>query len=489
MKKSPYENKIEITVQAPDRGTEIFMVDSGLHRIASGVGIIKKSVSPGIYKVRFRSGESQMDKLIEVKSNMESLKIDGPSVQFSSAAPIDETSTDLEYHKKAAREISLSAAHGRPGRGSELFVFVRNLLPNASTEPWEGLSIHKIDGELLAKLSDGLCNTKEQCGGLNIEVDPGLYRIRVETGKLGTYEMFAVALSGWQTQYFALTEDFSTPDAQMRRASLRSSSILMAPRGKGFNPRSEYTRLAELFRIALQSGRNVLSGKDMIRFLKEKCNNPMLLIFGAHLLIRLRPINHELVDKVIGDFEQRFGIHPDVSALSLRPGAGTPASDLAFPEPPMLRSSWDLIVRGSRRRMRLVPPDSVSDKVAEGLLTTTPWLLHRLGQEDARYEPATNFSEGRRLLEKLVAIGEEKSELEKKEQRLQDIEKLNPLEQNILNATVLRPSFVEKTGRKAAMIGQPPSVDQVLSQIGAPNYAIARTAKSLIKKLGINFKK
>ena len=489
MKKSPYENKIELTLQAPDRGTEIFIVDSGLHRIASGVGIIKKSVSPGIYKVRLRSGESQMDKLIEVKPDMESLKIDGPPVQFSSAAPIDETSTDFEYHKKAAREISLSQAKIGQGKGSELFVFVRNIQPNVSSEPWEGLSIHKIDGELLAKLSDGVCNTKQRCGGLNIEVDPGLYRIRVETGQLGTYEMFAVALSGWQTQYFALTEDFSTPDAQVRRASLRSSSILMAPQAKGFNPHSEYTRLAELFRIALQSGRNVLSGDGMIGLLNEKCDNPMLLILGAHLLIRLRPIDHDLVDKVIRDFEQRFGIHPDVNALSLRPGAGTPASDLAFPEPPMLRSSWDLIVRGSRRRMRLVPPDSVSDIVAEGLLTTTPWLLHRLGEEDACYEPATNFSEGRRLLEKLVAIGLEETELEKRELRPQDIEKLNPLEQNVLNATVLRPSFVEKTGRTAAKIGQPPSVDQVLNQIGAPNYAIARTAKSLIKKLGINFKK
>jgi hypothetical protein len=489
MKKSLSKNKIEITVQAADRGTEIFMVDSGLHRIASGVGILKQAVSPGIYKLRFRSGESQTDELIEVKPDMESLKIDGPVVQFSSAAPIDATLDDFEYHKKAAREISLSLAKKSPGSGGGLFLFVRDLLPDVGSEPWEGLSVHKTDGKLLAKLSDGECDTKQRFGGMSLEVDPGLYRIRVETGQLGTYEMFTAVLSGWQTQYFALVEDFSTPDAKVRRASLRSSAMHLAPMGEGFNPHSEYARLAELFRIALQSGRNVLSGKDMIRFLKEKCNNPMLLIFGAHLLIRLRPIDHDLVDKVIRDFKQRFGIHPDVNALYLRSGAGTPASDLAFPEPPMLRSSWDLIVRGSRRRMRLVPPESVSDIVAEGLLTTTPWLLHRLGHEDAHYEPATNFSEGRRLLEKLVAMGEEETELEKRERRLQDIEKLNPLEQNVLNATVLRPSFIEKAGRKAAKIGQPPSVDQVLRQIGAPNYAIARTAKSLIKKLGINSKK
>ena len=139
--------------------------------------------------------------------------------------------------------------------------------------------------------------------------------------------------------------------------------------------------------------------------------------------------------------------------------------------------------------MRLVPPGSVSDTVADGLLTTTPWLLHRLGDEDAYHEPAASFSEGRRLLERLVEMGEENTELEIKDRMLQDIQKLNPLEQNVLNVTMLRPRFFEKAGKKDVKIGQPPSVAQVLRQIEAPNYAIARTAKSLIRKLGIDFEK
>lgn len=489
MQKSPSKNTIELIVRAADRATEIFLVDARLNRIASDVGILKQVVSPGIYKIRFRSGQSQMDKLIEVKPDIDPLEIDGPPVQFSSAAPIEQTLTSREFHDKAARDLSLSSSMERTGRGSGLFIFVRDLLPNATSEPWEGLSIHQIDGKLLAKLSDGVCNTKERYGGLNIEVDPGKYRIRVETGHLGTYEMFAVTAAGWQTQYFAMTEDFSVADTEVRRACLRSSTIHMAPQGAGFNPLSVNARLVEIFRIALQSGRNVATENEMIRLLKEKCENPMLLLFGAHLLVRLHPINHILLNKVIRNLEQHFKFHPDVQALLLRPGVGTPAPDLAFPEPPMLRSSWDLIVRGSRRRMRLVPPGSVSDTVADGLLTTTPWLLHRLGDYDAHHERAANFSEGRRLLERLVAMGEGNTELETKDGMFPNMQKLNPLEQNVLNATMLRPSFFEKAGKKDGKIGRPPSVDQVLRQIEAPNYAIARSVKSLVRKLGIDFEK
>ena len=489
MPKSRYKNTIELTVQAADRGTEIFVVDSGLRRIASDVGALKQAVSPGIYKIRFRSGQSQIDKLIEVKPDVDSMKVEGPSVQFSSAAPIEQTSTNREYHKNAACELSLSPARERPGRGSGLFVFVRDLLPNAVSEPWEGLSIHQIDGKFVAKLSDGVCNAKKQYGGLNLEVDPGIYRIRVDTGQIGTFEMFAVTAVGWQTQYFAMTDDFPAAEAQVRRASLRSSTIMMAPQGTGYNPLSEYNRLAEIFRIALQSGRNVLTANEMIRLLKEKCENPMLLIFGAHLLVRLRPINHPLLNEVIRNLEQRFAFHPDVKSLLLRPGAGTPAPDLAFPEPPMLRSSWDLIVRGSRRRMRLVPPGSVADSVADGLLTTTPWLLHRLDDTDQDHPRAASLSEVRQSLEKLVEMGEGKTTPKTRDGTLGDIEQLNPLEQKLLNATVLRPTFFREAGKKDAKSGLSPSVSQVLREIDAPYYAIARSVVSLVKKLGIDFEK
>jgi hypothetical protein len=489
MPKSRYKNKIALTVEAADKGTEIFVVDSDLKRIASDVGVLKQSVPPGIYKIRFRSGQSQIDKLVEVKQDADPLKIEGPSVRFSSAAPIEQTSTYQEHHKKAACELSLSSAGERPGRGSGLFIFVRDLLPGTTGKPWEGLSIHQIDGKPVAELSDGVCSAKDRYGCLNLEVDPGIYRIRVETGKLGSFEMFAVTEAGWQTQYFAVTEDFPAADTQVHRASLRSSSVLMALQGTGFNPLSEHTRLAEMFRIALQSGRNVVTDNEMIRLLKEECENPMLLIFGAHLLIRRRPINHTLISEVVRHLEERFELHPDVKSLFLRPGAGAPPPDLAFPEPPMLRSSWDLIVRGSRRRMSLVPPGSVSDSVADGLLTSTPWLLHRLDKDDEDYERAASFSEGRQLLELLVAMGEGETTFGTKEMKFKDIEQLSPLEQSLLNATMLRPKFSREAGKKDAAFGFASSVSQVLREIDAPNYAIARSVKSLVKKLGIDFEK
>ena len=367
-----------------------------------------------------------------------------------------------------------------------MFVFVRDLLPDLNSEPWDGLTIHDMDGKELARLSDGVCDSNDRYGCLVIEVDPGTYKIRVETGQLGTYEMFAVTAAGWQTQYFAMTENFSTADSEVGRPSLRSSSILMAPQGTGFNPNNEYARLSEIFRIALQSGRNVLSENVMTKLLKEKSDNPMLFVLGAHILVRLRPIDHILIGKIIRHFEQRFGIHPDMSALLLRPGAGTPPSGLSFPEPPMLRTSWDLIVRGSRRRMSMVPNGSVSDKVSDGLLKTTPWLLHRVGDYDAHREQVNSFSEVRPLVEKLIAMGEGQTALHTKEGSLQEAKKLNPLEQNLANATVLRPKILAESGKKSKKLSSAQSVARVIRQIDAPNYAIARSIKSLARKLGID---
>ena len=46
-----------LAISAADNATEIFLIDASLRRIASGLGQLEASVKPGIYKVRFRSGD------------------------------------------------------------------------------------------------------------------------------------------------------------------------------------------------------------------------------------------------------------------------------------------------------------------------------------------------------------------------------------------------------------------------------------------------
>jgi hypothetical protein len=119
--------------------------------------------------------------------------------------------------------------------------------------------------------------------------------------------------------------------------------------------------------------------------LREKFDNPMLGIMGAHLLLlaledqrgreaeqarrqRLqssrdqlerphRPWDQSLFDTVVRHLQRLVsGNHPDVQALSLR------ASDPSLratrvTAPPMLRRSWSLLVAASNDQPELVPVD------------------------------------------------------------------------------------------------------------------------------------
>ena len=72
--------------------------------------------------------------------------------------------------------------------------------------------------------------------GIALNVSPGVYRARVQTGPLGEYEIFVTAPKGWQSRLFLECEDFYWYGEPFRRPSLRSSSILMARIGEPFDP-------------------------------------------------------------------------------------------------------------------------------------------------------------------------------------------------------------------------------------------------------------
>ena len=76
-----------LNIRAADEATEIFVIDSDFKRIKSAIGWLRLEVLPGFYKVRFRSGASQYDHLVEVKSG-NTVEVEGPAIEFYSAAPI-----------------------------------------------------------------------------------------------------------------------------------------------------------------------------------------------------------------------------------------------------------------------------------------------------------------------------------------------------------------------------------------------------------------
>jgi hypothetical protein len=165
----------------------------------------------------------------------------------------------------------------------------------------------------------------------------------------------------------------------------------MTPKGESFNPWSrvrrnvppieagEDLRLAELARQALASGRQGLRTRDLEQMLRGKWNDPLLGIFGVHLLLMREKPDLGLANEVVQRLRHSIIAnvrHPDVDALALEIGRrlGNPVEMPPFAAPPMLRRSWNILIRESAEQPGLIPSGSLSSSVADRLWGAGAWL-------------------------------------------------------------------------------------------------------------------
>ena len=473
--------KVPLRVKAADAATEIFLVDAHFNRLDKAVGELLTAVTPGIYKLRFRSAQTQTDILTEVPP-AGIPPIAGPLVPFVTAMPLDNTAFPNPDHQQLVKDTTVNPAQKALGAGSRLSVFVRDCTGLSSEQPWSGLDIHRLDGSLLTDVSDSQQAPSKGIAALSLDLDPGTYRVRVSPVNAPAHEFFVSLAKDWQTQVFTFSGEPSGPADRLRTPRLTDASLRMARLGTAFNPGDPQLRLAELLRYGLESGRSILTDTAVSEVLNSDGSNPMLDIFTGHLLIRERPIKHPTVEQLISRVSQAIGELPDITALKLRPGTGTPPRELIFETPPLLRSSWNLIVAASRRRMSLVPPNSLTAQVGEGLLTHPLWLLN--GHLDLIPKPAQeamSFAEASRILNRWIEINPDRLD----EKSLSDIKQVmaeaSPLEQSLLNATLFHRESPQAESKDRLTY----SVSQALNQIRVPRYSVIRSAQRLKEKLGL----
>ena len=470
--------KTPLHVLASDPATEIFLVDARFKRLNKAVGEMRTLVAPGIYKLRFRSAQTQIDQLIEVPPDGAPL-ITAPLVPFVTAMPLDDTAYADPKHQQIVRETTASPAQRVLGSGSRFCLFARDPLDQEIERGWSGLSVHRLDGTPIADIDDVHPSQSASMAALSLELDPGTYRVRVSPANAPVHEIFVPLSRGWQTQLFTLSE-VPSPSHLPRRPSLRDASISMAALGTAFEPADPSLRLAELLRYGLESGRSVLTDAALARVLNDPVTNLLLHIFVGHLLIRERSDAQSAVSKIVERAKNLVGDLPDVAALLLRPGIGTPPKALRFDKPPLLRSSWNLIVAATRRRMSLVPPDSLTAKVGEGLVTHPFWLMNGLvDSPPEKTRKLMSFAEATRLLTHLIRTQPDQLDAKRRYAIDQIMAEASPLERSLLNTTLLQPDPFEAN----AKVRRAYSVSKALKQIQAPNYSIARSVQRLKDKL------
>lgn len=396
------QRKVLLKITPEDPATEIFVIDGEFHLVERGVGRMSVSLAPGIYNVKLRAGVQTKEQLVLLTGDRpeEELKLD--AFEFSSAAPLERTAKTHEFHLEAARALAGPVAV-QAGQGSWIYVFARDWTskerpedPGPVDNPMRGLSLWDMRGNQVADLhqSDVRGGDWDPCAGCNVAVDPGPYRLRLELpAGAGTVERVIIAPRGWQAQVFLMQTDYGRGPSG-READLSRGSVFLS-RSTSFDPARPSHRLTELARLALSSGRRRVSA-ELRKSLEGQIEDPMLGIYGAHLLLLEQEPDYKLLSDVVGQLRGLVGTHLDVEAVALKL-PGHEAGDYLFESPPMLRGSWSCVVEATSAQRRLVPAESLAGRISTRLWGDGLWLAWATPPAETRAAAAEEDAEQRTL--------------------------------------------------------------------------------------------
>lgn len=384
MSDSPKRPSVQITIRAGDPGTEIFLIDSDLQRIAQAVGVLTTEQPAGLYQVKLRAGSNIKEDLVKVGNTP--FEKSYPPLAISSPVPLTDTSKTHEFH------VSNAAAHSKVqhvdrGSGSFIYIFARDWTSKTQDEektvgsepyvhPARGLKLLDKDGVELVNFEDqsAVELNWEPWAACNVKIDPGSYILQLHAPDGSVWERTLVASPNWQTQCFLLQRYFG----ESKAPDLAGATVLTRKKDLGFNPGDLELRLIELARLALINERPILS-TEVEDLLTRKFENPLLGIFGAHLLLELeqsrgRAYEPGLLEHVVKKLRSLLkDPHPDVEALACK--ADLRDLNYKFEMPPMVRRSWALMTHASADSSEVIPPDSLNTRIYDRILAAEPWLV------------------------------------------------------------------------------------------------------------------
>jgi hypothetical protein len=279
------EEPVSIRLSA-DPGAELFLLDDNMDLVARGIGNLSASVAPGVYKAKVRLGSALREELISLRHKP--VAKDYRGLAFASPVPLAGTSRTHEYHMESAR-LESGQIHVSIGKGSKLFLFSRDWTPQSvqsdpGHNPAQGLILRDIGGNELVNVekTSVFRSQGDPCAACSIELPPATYRLGVTLSNGDTYEQTVTTSPGWRTDIFMLQRQ-GRATRPGKRPDLSGAAISMS-QALTFDPSNPETRLLETARLAVANRRPVLEG-ELEGMLRSKFTNPMLGIFGAHLIL------------------------------------------------------------------------------------------------------------------------------------------------------------------------------------------------------------
>ncbi|MFI5455836.1 MAG: hypothetical protein ACHRXM_10335 [Isosphaerales bacterium] len=360
MSTSAPPDRLSLDVTTSDGATEIFVLDGQFRVVERGLGTLHADLEPGIYKVKVRTGYATEEKLVSLHDRPRAIRFD--KLPFHSPAPLAATTATGDAQMTHAEQESARFHENsdRPGKGSSLFVFVRECATPVRTDatspetsdpsrtgttpdnPATGLTLWDLDGNLVSDLAPNAAKDPgpSTWAACHVELDPKPYLLRLDLPSGETVEQMVVTLKDWQSQIFLTLRSFSK--ASLRRADLATASHLFAPFAPAaptaFDSDGPGFRLTELARLGLMNRRQVLSPSAIGEMLDGKFDNPMLGIYAAHTLLLTNPLDDsafaayvrdrrrlESAAQGLGDAVARFTKNPaDAQALQSAADSAAP---------------------------------------------------------------------------------------------------------------------------------------------------------------------
>lgn len=497
------KQQILVDIGAPDSVTEVSVSNGRFEKVASGLGAQTVPLEPGIYRIHWSRFGSEEQKLVEVTGREPDgkLNIDTKVPAVSTAAPLTGSRFGVIDNPEKLTALSIGPATIGANETSQIMLVLRDTNGSDHPFPVGSVSLHNPSGQLVANLNKGTANSDQRFAGIMVGLQPGVYQLRVDTGGLGFYELFVTTVAGWQTQVFLVCDDFYFGDESFRRPALRSASVLMQRAGTAFDADRPDARLAELALGALMSERDILDTSDMQDLLYGKFEDPMLGIYGAHLILQRKEIDWSLYRTVCQNLYQLVGPIPEIQAFSTigEQERKFPSSQQSsyYGMPPMLVRSWRLLIDASRKQFNTIPKGSWSDRIAASIAGTRPWLLSRVHEQSGPIQQAFNTTSVKRAKSVMTEMMES-IEPDDVSQIIQNFieskTQLDSLESTILDvvAHTTKTAIPKESGRgffERAMAGSNANFDitgqpdSSLYKIDAPSYSVARSALSLAEKL------
>lgn len=365
-------DELQLSVTARSPLAEIFVIDDQFALVDRSIGDLDCRVSPGVYKVKAKLADATYERLVLLDEDT-SLDISDELV-MGSAVPIGPAASAREPDirpKELPIEQTARSIDSTTSDGAQILLMTRADTGSSEAPAAPAtISLHRPDGMTIATLDPAL---DPELGGLSwtIAVDPGAYLVR-RRGRTGdVIEQSVYAVAGWQTQVFAI----ETPGDETEIGSSRVS-VLMAQHS--FTPSDPDLPLVEAARTALADERKVAS--DALTELLEETDNPMLGLFGAHLMLISRnaklaqredasagrlseravaaPVEFDQArfDRIVDRLTTMLGPeHPDIVALGTQRSAQDVRELQPISAPPMLWRSWVLLIAASNQAPQLVP--------------------------------------------------------------------------------------------------------------------------------------